>query len=789
MANPVVVDFIVRGMPDVQRAMRGVVDAAAAAERANTANAARAAKERQAIAEKEAREKVRLMVKWDKERARAQDKAQRDTARAASKRQRDEEREMQAMIRAAEKAGAERVRIAAKVDREIRKMEAARARENDRILREGQRLEEKQHRAAARAQFIQERDEMRNRRRFAGVLGGAVDRGLQAGGRRIVGLAQQATGMVTQLGGGFSIADSVQRNVKDAGAMGDLLNSAINPFSAIAGNRKRADRSKVEGVVDQSAAQYGLERSDAIQGLQDFTGITGDLQTATVLLPQLAELARATGAKLSDLAQEGGNVATSLEGITDSGEKAEKVMAVLRSMSGMGKAGSVENKDLAVQMGKLVASAGKFEGDNVENIMRMGMLAQAARGGGGAWNAASAATSVTAFTSTFGKGARLNAFKGMGIDVFADKDKTKIRAPEQLIAEALEKTKGNANQMNDLFGSVFSLRAVSKFTDVFHQGYTNKDGKVLKGKEGVLAYAHEMISRTAMSKGDVTSAATARTQEIDAKLMSQQVAFDKAVRERVIPALLGMVPALESMSKLVVDVTATGLPAFVDLVRTVAKTADEYKGWLHTMAEHPIGTILAMEVGKSIATAGLGQVFAVGLQKAMGDAGLGSVFSRLLSTQLGQAGLIVGAATIAVTAGMIAIDKEYKAEDDVRAKSRNDATEAATLAARMQNGTATPEDRARAASLAKELAKDQAAERAVADNPGFFKSAGGAIAGLIDPDIRKQEQEQQAQQAKLLADAMKSLETALRSSAAGDKPGPAGNDGAPKRTQPITNRN
>jgi hypothetical protein len=787
VANPVIIDFIARGIPDIQRALRTVEQATAAAERSSTRRAQQEATQRQRIADREAREKIRAMHKADQWHRQAQDRAVRETQRAATKE-----------TRARERAAREQIRLEERAAREVGRIKERAARDVERTL---SREEAARNRAAARwvhqeerRRFIQSRDEMRNRRRFAGAVGGAFAGGLASGAQRIGGLAMGAANMVGQLGGGFSIADSVARNARNAGELVDLLDAGTNPFSQNARNRARRDRGEVEGVLDSTTTRYGLEREDAISGLRAWTSTTGDFDTGIKLLPKLAEMARAFGASLTDTTQAAANAAMQLDNIADGDEKAAKVLEIMRVVGGQGKAGAVEVRDLATQMAKMVAASGQFEGDNVENIMRMGMLAQAARGGGGAWSAASAATAITAFSSTFGKGARLKAFEAEGVEVFADKGRTKVRAPEQIIADALDKTKGDTKRMNDLFGSVMAGRAVGKFADIYKKGYTDTAGRELTGKDAVLGWAHDMMKSTAMSEKDVTQAANNRTAELDAQMASQREQFDNAVREKVIPALLKLVPEFEKLVPIVVDLNAKALPAFIDLIKTVADFADRNKDLINDIAAHPIGTILAAEVTRSVGQAMIGQIVANGIQKGFGDAGMGAIFQRVLSSQLGQAGLVVGAAAIAIQQGMVAIDNEYKKENELRDASRNDQLEAVQVAARLRRGTATDEERAQAAQLVTKLRTDATATQSAHDNPGFWKQLGGGLASFTDEGRQATLDEEATHQQAMgeLTKTLRDLEQAIQANTGANKANSADTASGPNgaaRAQSIVSRN
>lgn len=590
---------------------------------------------RERLADREAKTRVRAMIRADREIKRIHDNALRESERSA----RQEEK-------IAERTANQRVRIS--------------EREQAAILREHTRRinQETSERRAQRESFAR------------GVGRGAVDvgRGVASGlttiGGRIGGVMKNTVGMVTQLGGGFGIADSVQRVSENAGKLEDILNSAKNPGSKIVANQQRREASDVAPAIAGTAIRFGMERKDIQAGLGDFTGITGDLETGMKLLPQMTELSRATGTSFADMANAAGNVGLAFDDMTDSGAKAEKIMKVLRTVAGQGKAGNIEFRDQATQAAKVIASAGKFEGDNAENIEKLGALMQFSRGGGGAWNAASAATAVTSFTGTFGKEARLAAFESRGINVFADKEKTKIRAPEELIADSLEKTGGNIPQMTALFGSVMGMRAVNKFSDIYSRAEKKEKGS---GREEVLKEFKSMTKGVAMSKEDVTEAANRRTGAVDAQMAAIREQFDEAVAQKIIPELLKLVPVIqdlvpkfvdlhartlppviEAIKKLApvadqlintfVDMHVRAMPAIVDLIKTFADFAEKNKGLIQDVAAHPVGALIGLEITKSFTEAALPALLKNLLTTALGGGG-GGVPGGVTGGAGGEAGL------------------------------------------------------------------------------------------------------------------------------------------------------
>lgn len=723
MANPVVIDFIARGIPDIQRALRTVEQATAAAERSSTRRAQQEATQRQRIADREAREKIRAMMKADQWHRQAQDRAARDTQRAAATETRARERAAREQIRLEERAAREIARIKERASRDVARAFAREEAERNRAASRWVRQEE-------RRAFIQSRDEMRNRRRFAGAVGGGAAAALSAGAGRITGMAAQTAGIVGQLAGGFSIADSVQRAVGLKGKLADIASRDVDPTDPA--KSKRKSTGALEDRVRAVSTEFGIEADAGADALDKFASKTGELQKGLDLLRGLGELSRAGAGNLDDLADAAGDIFNA-----DKTQSAEQVLKQLREFAVQGQKGAVEMKDLASQMARITAAAGRFEGGAAKNLTTMGALTQLARASGGASSSSEATTAIASLSNQFFKNARLSAFQNLGVEVKTKEGYNRsvddILIETMLAAEKKSRSGGHGLQNFDkIMGTAIADAQARKATSPLERAFKDAGGGQagVAAARGLLAQFSPDASRDL--KSEFAGKARDRMEEDDVKIAKIKEDFDRAVSQRILPALMKLVPEFEKLVPQFIDLNAKALPVFVDLIKTIADFADKNKELIADLAAHPFGTILAAEITKQVASAGLGELFKVVLSKAMGDAGLGPILQRVLSSQLGQAGLVVGAAAIAIQQGMIAIDNEYKKENDLRDASRNDQIDAAQLTARIRRGTATDEERAQAAQLVTKLKTDAAATRSAHDNPGFWKKLGGGLASFTE---------------------------------------------------------
>lgn len=608
--QPIIVSFQVAGIDQVNRAFRSVEDAILRSERSQTAIALRGAAERTRSAQTEAQRREREFAKlskdaekWVKEEQKAAEKAEKEKTRAT------------------EKEGRERARLFNQEAKEAERAQRA-------AIRQFESSEAEKTRIAEQAN--------RKRQEFARTIAGAAGQGVRAGIGRVAGITGSIASTALQLGGGFSIADSMQRSVSAAGMAADIANSGFNPNSKIAFNQQQHTGKEISAAAGAVGAEYGMDKQEVLGGLQKFVGITGDLKGGMDTMKGIAEIARATGSSFDDVAAAAGNVAAVLPETADRGDK---VMAVMRGIAGQGKMGAVEMRDLATQMAKIVAASGKFEGDNVDNILKLGALAQQARGGGGAWNAASATTAVNSFTATFGKGARRKEFAARGIDI--EGEGGKVRDPFAIIADSIEKTKGNTKDLNDLFGSVMSDRAIAKSVQTYRDAESAKKGS---GKQAVTDELVRMASKSTMSEADVKKAAAQRMQEDDAKMAQTRAQFDAAINTELMPEFMKLIPVVKDMVPVFVDLAKTALPEFVDLIKQIAAFAKDHKGLIEDVAKHPIGAIIAASVASSIAQAGVG----AGIKAALEAAIKGSSGGGVGAGGIGGAGAGIAAAGVGV---------------------------------------------------------------------------------------------------------------------------------------------
>lgn len=430
-----------------------------------------------------------------------------------------------------------------------------------------------------------------------------------------------ASSLVRGAGVNFDIGGMVGQNVANQKLATDIANSAYMPNDETGRNSRRVSGDEVYGIAKQAADANAMDRGSALTGLQAFVGKTGDLATGREIIGDMGKLARATGTDFQDMVSAAGEVANGLGNVEDKGSK---VSAVMRAIAGQGKLGAVEIRDLANQMSKLASRAGEIRGDRVANIEMMGVLAQGARAGGGAANAAQATTSVGAFMDVFGKGARLKAWHNMRRDgkgggIPTHDEHNALRSPQELIMDALSHTGGNTKKMNDLVGSAFARRSTRHFEKIYNA--TEGDNST---KLKAVAAEFMRMKKASMGEGEIGESFRRSMGTTEAKVQM----FQNKLQDTVDKMTVSFLPALEKLE-----------PAALKIVDAFGNVTT----WL---AANPF-EIIPLALGAAIAKAGIEQTLRVGIENVMrtimGQSGPG--FG-------GGAGVVGNAAALATIAAL-----------------------------------------------------------------------------------------------------------------------------------------
>jgi len=324
-----------------------------------------------------------------------------------------------------------------------------------------------------------------------------------------------------------------------------------------------------------------------------FATKTGDVNLGLDSMSELAKRAAATGANFEEMMDAAADVANGLGDIPD---KSKKMLETIDGFIVQGARGAVEIKDMASKMPKYAASAGRFEGDTSQNMLKLGALGQLARSTGGATSAAEAATSVARFADTFGTNARAKQFKKQGINIFGANNQ--IRDPLQLIREALTATGGDQLQMGKLFASSLGVRSVRGLSTAY-----NKAGGGASGMKAV----NDMFDgfmRDLKLNDDVLKQNLA---ERDSSMTVRAQKFNNKLEDVTAKIASSMLPALERLEG------------------PLLSAADALSGLAQSAADHPwsaVATAIAGAIAIAIGRAAVESAFRAGIERVAGGAPL-----------------------------------------------------------------------------------------------------------------------------------------------------------------------
>ena len=449
-----------------------------------------------------------------------------------------EEKEYAKLVKATEKWRRDEVRAAEKAakDREAAAEKAARheAASAERAARDKAKANER-----AMAQMA--RDSERAAKQSA-AFNATMAKGVSAAARGAGGLAKAGLGAAMGIAGDLargagvetSFGAMVSKNFELESKAQDLANAGF--MAGDARNGMRVDRNDLVKQAFSVGKTTGMDANDALDGLQEFVGKTGDLATGRDVLEEMAKLSRASGTNLADMTSAAGDVATALGDIPEKGKAINQVMA---AFVGQGKVGAVEIRNLASQMAKLAAQAPQFEGNVADNLVMMGVLAQSARGKGGGSSATQAATSVASFVSMMKTPKRVEEFEAAtGKKVFNQQGM--IRNPQELILDALRAKGMDPAGFKKIFANTQGGRAVEGFASIYRQA-----GGGQAGVAAVIAEFERLKKATIdMAEAEESFRLAMQPAKTQAEVFNQTMRETAMkVQQEVTPALIAMAPA------------------------------------------------------------------------------------------------------------------------------------------------------------------------------------------------------------------------------------------------------
>jgi hypothetical protein len=493
--------------------------------------------------------------------------------------------------------------------------------------RAGESLDRQRSRSLMAQYRQQEREAKKNqndRRRFLEGAFGKVGSSVRGSLSAVGALGGAALG----LGGGFALSSAIQQQMGESAAASKLANQAGKP--------------ELKGqLLKEAQGVKGFTGEETLGAMSGFVAKTGDLQAARGLINDLGKLALATGTDFGEMGEAAGQAFNVIKDtIPDSKEQLKAVNDVMRSLAQQGNLGAVEIKDMVTELAGLGAATRKFEGGPVQLIKTAGAMAQAAVARGGAESADEATTAVTRFSDDIIKNTG-GAFDKAGINRFTDKSRTKLRGPEDLMLDILDKSGGDLTKINDMFG-IYAQRAVGGFAPLYTDAEKKQKGS---GRAAVKAEFAKYANATVSSK-DIEARANSRLDDADLRFKEVMKDFNARIGGELLPVVTELIPK------------------FAKLLPYVDRAAELLGKMVAAFAEDPfagVAKIVAAKLAFDVAVSGLGTAASKltdsisGAASKIGGAGNG------INGALGAAGLGaqlgMSVATMIVTASVVNFEK------------------------------------------------------------------------------------------------------------------------------------
>jgi len=585
MPPPIKINFQVGGVASVDQAMRSVEQATARIERISkrsydedvrSVQKANAAKERE----------FTKLSKWV-EAQRMKDL--RESNKLALDELKATEKSAAAKLKAEERWAHQRQQIqmnSAKI--------AYRIAENE--VRDVERAEEKKNQA---------------RERFARGMGRTIGGSLTS----LAGTAARVGGSILALGGGFGIADAVQKQFS-------LEHEAALFSNQSTATGKRLSTKDIMARSRSIAMAQGVDATEVAKAMNAYYAKASDAPGAMQQAELFAQLSKATGSSMEDIATTAGALRVQNPSLGD-----KEMRAMMLGIVGQTRHGAVDMKDLVAHVPVITSTAGAYEGDQTANQKRLIGLSQIAMRSVG--DSAEAATATKHLALDVGT--HKQAMQAMGIKT--TNAEGKLLDPAELIGNIMEKTKGDIGKLHQ---AGIGARSIGLFL-------AEQNAYKAGGRAGVVADVKKFTEGGYTEEGLQSDVENMRANSGE-KFHRAVDRVSEILQERMTPYLerfADKLPELEPKIEAAIDAFQTLTDAFID----------------HPIAG--IGAIIALQVGKDVAAAQIGNVIsaaiarALGLSTASGAAGAGSAAT-------GSAGGGGGVSAIGVVAGAVAMGNSMR---------------------------------------------------------------------------------------------------------------------------------
>lgn len=598
----------------------------------------------------------------------------------------------------------------------------------------------------------------------------AADRAARAWERQLKSVAssaastfRQLAGVVTSTLGGvvrgmgvnFDVSSNVSRAIASQRSAVLLANKGYQEGAeGAAGVRQDPGAILRDSAAAADATAHSIgEMNDALAG---YVNKSGDLEGGRKMLVDIGKIANATGADLEATARAAGTLDYMLaqSGVSNVDERGKMVNSTMRNLSAQGKAGQQDIEEIAPQIPKLAAAANSVGMSFDRAMQTAGIMTQLA-GPGGAGTAAQAAQSTVALIRDLRKGGKTEmALESHGISVFTDKNKTALRNPLEIMAEAIKQTHGNLPALAGMFRTSQGYRAVA--------GLANTYNKAGGGDAGVAAMKKQVdtLEKVTLSQ----------------KVLDEQ---NKKITETNASKAIKFQNQLEQIAGGLADKVMPALEAFAPRVLQAANALSGIVSWAANNPFEAVVGALTVSMGKALVGNALSNALSGAIRGAFGATGGAQGAAQTAASgamgTIGKGFIIAAAAITVAEVGMLAIDKVAKMGEE--ADARHDAKQVDTenilragrmaasdarAGSRVSNKAELTEDQAKAVPAKIQELQDRI--QAAKDPTGFMGAMVGSLVGGKGFAARGNEQRDAADLAALKAqlDGLKSVMEALK---------------------------
>ena len=600
MAAAIQVDFRIGGLAEVDKAFRSVEQSVARLEQSSGRRARVMVTDAQKTADAEVKAEARAAVDRIKERT----KAERETDSLRAKSTKSALKALDDELKAYEKA--EKAKI-------TQTQQWARQREI--IQTNSAKLAWKLAEEEVKAAEMSARKSSDARERWARGIGSTAGNSL----RSIGSTATMLGGSLMALGGGFSIADIVQKKFAAERSAALLVNAVTSGGQIPQGANVNAIMARAGSI----SMATGMDKSDIVGGALAYSRSArgGDFNGAMNNMAFFAKMSKVTGASINDIASSAGILQSQNAAL---GKDPEKMRQMLLNSYAQTKSGSVSMTDAAKQFGTLGSTRGFYSGDEGKTQMTLMGLGQIAASGG---QSGDIGTYIKDLSIEAGSKRRAKGdFVGLEAMGVKYNKNGQMDSPEQMIGAVLKSTGGDQSKIQQIFGN----RGSVLFGEL-GKSFRDAGG----GDAGVSAVQSQIkgVTQSSMNSQELT-------QQFEQSMGNSAERFARAT-QTISNMIEGkLTPYLEAF--------ANKLP---ELMPKIEAVIDAFGGLASAFMDHPIagiGAIIVAKVGADIAAAQVGEAIKSIIAKSLGGGGAAGA-----GAGGGVGGAVVGLAAVGITAAAV----------------------------------------------------------------------------------------------------------------------------------------